>query len=216
MSAPGPGNPARREEILDVVAVGASLGGLDAVRALLRNIPEDFAAPIVVAQHRMSDPEGLLVDLLAAQSRLPVSEPDDKEPIARGHVYVAPPDYHLIVERDYFALSTDEAVCHARPSIDVLFESVALSYGALAIAVVLTGSSRDGAEGARAVKAAGGKVLVQDPATAWSPVAPKAVLASTFPDAVLDIDGLATKLVALCVRPGVTDGDVRAALRAVP
>src|SRR6185503_13811737 len=127
-------------------------------------------------------------------------------------VYVAPPDYHLIVERGYFALSTDEAVCHARPSIDVLFESVALSYGALAIAVVLTGSSRDGADGARAVKAAGGRVLVQDPATAWSPIAPRAVLASTSADAVLDLGHLAEKLTTLCARPAAIDGDTRAVL----
>ena len=205
MSCSGTRRASRLEEALDVVAIGASLGGLDAVRALLRNIPEDFTAPIVVAQHRMNDPDGLLVDLLAGQSRLPVSEPDDKEPILCGHVYVAPPDYHLIVERGYFALSTDEAVCHARPSIDVLFESVALSYGPLAIAVVLTGSSRDGAEGARAVKAAGGRVLVQDPRTAWSPVAPKAVLATTAVDAVLDIDGLGAKLTALCARAATTE-----------
>ena len=211
MSSSGTHRASRLEAILDVVVVGASLGGLDALRALLRNIPEDFAAPIVIAQHRMSDPDGLLVDLLAGQSRLPVSEPDDKEPIECGHVYVAPADYHLIVEHGYFALSTDEAVCHARPSIDVLFESVALSYGALAIAVVLTGSSRDGADGARAIKAAGGRVLVQDPRTAWSPVAPKAVLTSTAADAVLDIDGLADRLVDLCARRD--QGDTRAALR---
>ena len=212
MNSSGTHRASRLEDVLDVVAIGASLGGLDAVRALLRNIPENFMAPIVIAQHRMSDPDGLLVDLLGGQSRLPVLEPDDKEPIQCGHVYVAPPDYHLIVEHGYFALSTDAAVCHARPSIDVLFESVALSYGALAIGVVLTGSSRDGADGARAVKAAGGRVLVQDPRTAWSPVAPKAVLATTAADAVLDIDGLAEKLVALCARRD-SEEDPRAALR---
>jgi two-component system chemotaxis response regulator CheB len=192
--------PGRDGPTFDVVAIGASLGGLEALRALLRIIPREFASPIVLVQHRMSDPEGLLVDLLSGQSQLPVSEPDDKEPIEAGHVYVAPADYHLLVERGYFTLSTDEAVCHARPSIDVLFESVARSYGAFSIGVVLTGSSRDGAEGARAVKAAGGRVFVQDPDTAWSPVAPRAVLGCTSVDGVFDIDRMAEKLVTLCVR----------------
>jgi two-component system chemotaxis response regulator CheB len=181
-----------------LVAIGASLGGLDAVRLLLSGLPESFSLPIVIVQHRMSDPDGMLVDLLRERSRLPVVEPEDKDPIAGGHVYVAPSDYHLLVEPGFFALSMDEPVCHARPSIDVLFESAADSYGSAAIAVMLTGSNSDGARGAAAVKASGGLVLVQDPRTALSPVAPRAVLASTMVDAVLDVDALARRLIGLC------------------
>jgi two-component system chemotaxis response regulator CheB len=183
---------------VEVVVIGASLGGLDAVRLLLRNLPAEFAPPIVLVQHRMSESDGLLVQLLAEQSPLPVSEPEDKDPIERGHVYVAPSDYHLYVEQGFFALSMDEPVCYARPSIDVLFESAADSYGAGTIAVMLTSSNRDGADGARAVKRAGGRVLVQDPRTALSPVAPTAVIASTAVDGVLSVEHIARRLTELC------------------
>jgi len=181
-----------------IVAVGASLGGLDAMKTLLAALPPEFAAAVVLVQHRRADPESHLVNLLGHHSALPVSEPDDKEPIERGHVYLAPPNYHLIVERGFFSLSTDPPVWFARPSIDVLFESVADSYGAEAIAVMLTGANEDGAAGARAVKLAGGRVLVQDPATAESPVAPRAVLAGTPVDAVLGVDQIASFLRRTC------------------
>jgi len=181
-----------------LIVMGASLGGFDAVRLLLGALPQDFSVPIVLVQHRMSDPDGRLVELLGAQSRLPVSEPEDKDPILPGRVYLAPSDYHLLVERGFFVLSTDEPVCHARPSIDVLFESAADSYGATVIAIVLTGSNRDGAEGARSVKRAGGRVLVQDPRTALSPVAPAAALETTIVDAVLTLEEMVPRLSELC------------------
>ena len=183
---------------VEVVVVGASLGGLDAVRLLLENLHGEIYPPIVLVQHRMSESDGLLVQLLAERSPLPVSEPEDKDPIESGHFYVAPSDYHLYVEQGFFSLSMDEPVCHARPSIDVLFESAADSYGAAAIAVMLTGSNRDGADGARAVKRAGGRVLVQDPRTALSPEAPSAVIESTAVDGILSVQDIARRLTVLC------------------
>jgi two-component system, chemotaxis family, protein-glutamate methylesterase/glutaminase len=181
-----------------IVAVGASLGGLKAIETLLAALPPDFAAPVVLVQHRKVDPDSHLVDLLGQHSAIPVSEPDDKQPIEPGHVYLAPSDYHLIVERGFFSLSTDPPVWFARPSIDVLFESVADSYGAEAIAVMLTSSNDDGAAGARAVKLAGGQVVVQDPTTAESPIAPRAVMARTAVDAVLGITQIAAFLRRAC------------------
>ena len=183
---------------VDVVVVGASLGGLDAVRLLLRNLPSDFSPPIVLVQHRMSESDGLLANLLSEHSPLPVSEPEDKDPLEPGHFYLAPSDYHLYVEHGFFALSMDEPVCYARPSIDVLFESAADSYGAATIAVMLTGANHDGAEGAKAVKRVGGRVFVQDPRTALSPIAPEAVIAATEVDAVLSIEQIARRLTELC------------------
>jgi two-component system chemotaxis response regulator CheB len=177
-----------------LVAIGASLGGLDAVRLLLSGLPKTFPLPVVIVQHRMSDPDGMLVELLRERSLLPVVEPEDKDPIIGGHVYLAPSDYHLLVETGFFSLSMDEPVCHSRPSIDVLFESAADSYGQSAIAVMLTGSNRDGARGAAAVKASGGTVLVQDPKTALSPIAPEAVIGATVVDAILDVEALARRL----------------------
>jgi two-component system chemotaxis response regulator CheB len=181
-----------------IVAVGASLGGLDAIETVLEGLPTDFAATVVLVQHRSVDRESRLVDLLGNHSALPVSEPDDKEPIEPGRVYLAPSNYHLIVERGFFSLSTDPPVWFARPSIDVLFESVADTYGAEAIAVMLTSSNEDGAAGAHALKLAGGRVLVQDPTTAESPVAPRAVLARTPVDAILRLDEIASYLRREC------------------
>src|SRR6185295_9792686 len=128
------------------------------IETLLAARPSDFAATVVLVQHRKADPDSHLVELLGNHATLPVSEPDDKEPIEPGHVYLAPANYHLIAERGFFSLSTDPPVWFARPSIDVLFETVADSYGAEAIAVMLTGSNEDGAAGAHAVKLAGGQV----------------------------------------------------------
>jgi two-component system, chemotaxis family, protein-glutamate methylesterase/glutaminase len=182
----------------EVVAIGASLGGLTAIQIILGGLPASFRCPIVLTQHRKAEVDGRLVELLNGYSTLPVVEPDDKEPILPGQVYLAPPNYHLIIERGFFSLSLDPPVWFARPSIDVLFESVADSYGPKAIAVMLTGSNQDGAAGAHAVKMAGGYVLVQDPDTARAPTAPRAVLARTVVDEILPLEGIAARLTALC------------------
>lgn len=164
----------------DLVAVGASLGGLAALRALLSGLPADFDVPIAIVQHRRADEGSRLVELLARATPLAVREPDDKEPIERGTVYVAPAGYHLLVEAPgSLALSVDEPVAFARPSIDVLFESAAQVYGRRLAAVLLTASSQDGAAGIAAVAAAGGVTVVEDPTTAASPVAGLAALALT-------------------------------------
>lgn len=177
-----------------LVAIGASLGGFIAVRTLLEGLRKDLGCGIVVAQHRANDPHSRLVELLARTCPLPIVEPEDKTPIEPNHVYLAPSDYHLLVEPGLLSLSVDPPLLYARPSIDVLFESVADAYGAAAIAVVLTGSNEDGANGAREIKRAGGKVLVQDPLSAQSPVAPRAVLAKTPVDAVLPLDDIASAI----------------------
>jgi len=182
----------------ELIAIGASLGGFIAVRTVLEGLPKDLGCGVVVAQHRANDPHSRLVELLARTCPLPLLEPYDKMPIKPNHVYLAPSDYHMLVEPGSVALSVDAPVLYARPSIDILFESVADAYGSSAVAVVLTGSNEDGANGAAAIKRAGGKVLVQDPRTAQSPVAPLAVLSRTAVDAVLTLENIAgaiTKLV---------------------
>lgn len=181
-----------------IVAIGASLGGFIAVRTVLEGLRKDLGCGIVVAQHRANDPHSRLVELLSRTCPMPIVEPEDKAPIVANHVYLAPSDYHLLVEPGSLSLSVDPPLRYARPSIDILFESVADAYGPGAICVVLTGSNEDGAEGARAIKRAGGKVLVQDPLTAQSPVAPRAVLAKTEVDAVLPLDDIAHAIVRYC------------------
>jgi len=190
-----------------IVALGASLGGLEAVQKLLGSFPERLPCALAIVQHRGPQIDGHLLDLLNKHSVMPVLEPDDKDPLEDGHVYLAPPGYHLIVERGFLSLSLDPPVLFARPSIDVLLESAADSYGGSAVAVVLTGSNDDGAYGAAAVKRAGGRVIVQDPATARAPAGPLAVLARTAVDAILPIEEIAPHLAALC-KPVPSPGDV--------
>jgi two-component system chemotaxis response regulator CheB len=138
------------------------------------------------------------LELLQGWSTLQVIEPEDKDPILPGRLYIAPPDYHLLVEPGFFSLSIDPPVSFARPSIDVLFESMSQAYGSRALVAVLTGSNRDGAVGAAAVKRAGGRVLVQDPKSAQSPVAPRAVLQAIAVDEICGMHELAAGVVRWC------------------
>jgi two-component system chemotaxis response regulator CheB len=181
-----------------LVAIGASLGGLQAVSEILRLLPAGVTCPIAIVQHRdpRSGPD--LLFILQHASRLPVVEAEDKMPVAPGNVYLAPPDYHLLVDGDSFALSVDAPVYAARPSIDVFFESVADARGPRAIGVLLTGSNRDGARGLARIKAAGGKAFVQDPETAHAPEMPQAGLESTRVDGRLGLAGLAERLALAC------------------
>lgn len=185
----------------ELIAIGASWGGLDAMSALLDGLASEVDAPIVLAQHR--DPaslRGALERLLQSHVERPVVEPDDKEPIERAHVYVAPADYHLLVEDGHFSLSTDARVQFARPSIDVLFESVAESYAERAIGIVLTGANADGARGLAAIKAAGGVAVVQEPASALRRAMPEAALAAVAQaDAILPVGEIPSFLYEICV-----------------
>ena len=182
-----------------MIAIGASWGGLQAVSTLLVGLSGDVDAAIVVAQHRgPTSSRGVLEKLLQRHAKRPVSEPHDKDPIERRHVYVAPADYHLLVEEGRFALSTDSRVQYARPSIDVLFESVAEVYRERAIGIVLTGANEDGAAGLAAIKESGGVAIVQDPATAERRTMPDAALAATAADAVLPLAEIPKFLYGLC------------------
>jgi len=183
----------------DVIAIGASWGGLQAVGTLLEGIPQELDQAIVVAQHRSPESgRGVLESLLQRHIVRPVSEPGDKDPVERRHVYVAPADYHLLVDDGHFALSVDARVQFARPSIDVLFESVAQAYRDRAIGVVLTGANQDGAAGLAAIKRNGGVAVVQDPQTAERRQMPDAAIAGSVADAVLPLEAIPPFLYGLC------------------
>lgn len=180
---------------LRLVAVGASWGGLEAVGRLLGALPAEFRAPVAVVQHRgSSTPEGALRRYLAGRSPLTVVEVEDKEPVEPGRVYLAPPDYHMLVDDGLLVLSTDAPVAFSRPSVDVLFETAADSYGPGLAAVVLTGLNSDGSRGAVTVREAGGTVLVQDPAEAERSEMPESVIATGAAHGVYRIDGIAARL----------------------
>jgi two-component system chemotaxis response regulator CheB len=186
--------------VYEIICVGASWGGLDAVGRLLADLRAGIDLPVVVAQHRhASSTPGGLADLLRLRVKRPVVDAEDKMAIERGKVYIAPPDYHLLVERGSFALSVDERVQFARPSIDVLFESAAYAYGPGVIGIILTGANEDGAAGLATIKRRGGVALVQDPAGAVRRTMPEAAIAATVADAVLPLEEIGAFLYGLCV-----------------
>lgn len=159
------------------VVIGASAGALDALSSIIPLLPANYPLPMMTVVHLPADRNSLLAQLLQSKSQLRVREVEDKEPIEKGTVYIAPPDYHLLVEQnDRLSLSNEEPVHFSRPSIDVLFESAADVYGSDLIGVILTGASSDGALGLKAISDAGGVALVQHPHLATSPVMPQAAL----------------------------------------
>jgi two-component system chemotaxis response regulator CheB len=180
-----------------MIVIGASSGGLRAMQTLLGGLPKTFPLPVAVVLHRHRDAEDILQLVLQRSSALPLIEVTDKELIRPGQVYIAPADYHLLVEPNYFSLSTDEPVLYARPSIDVLFESAADIFGRMAVGVVLTGASQDGARGAAEIQKQGGTVIVQDPATAESPLMPAAALAATRTNFVRPVEQIAATLIQI-------------------
>jgi two-component system chemotaxis response regulator CheB len=180
-----------------IVVIGTSLGGLSALQTVLGNLPTDFPLPVAIVQHRHKDSDDALRAMIQEYTSLTVREVEDKDEISPGKVYLAPADYHLLVEPGFFALSTDEPVSYARPSIDVLFESAADIYKAQVIGVILTGANQDGMQGLKKIKAQGGKTIVQEPSTAASSIMPAAAISAVAVDWILSLCDIAPLLVNL-------------------
>jgi len=164
---------------------------------LLGGLPQDFPIPIVIVQHRGKDSNDLLSQLLQDSTELTVCEIEDKDALSPGRVHVAPANYHVMLEPGYASLTIEEPVRYSRPSIDVMFDSAAATYGPTAIGVVLTGANEDGARGLAHIVERGGRALVQDPETAEIPVMPKAAIKAVPSAEVLPLDRLAPRLIEL-------------------
>ena len=189
----------------DLVAIGASWGGLDAVRTLLGGLPAELDAAVVIAQHRAPESHPTAFrDLLGAVTRLKVREAGDKDELRPGTAYVAAPDYHLLVEHGRLALTIDEPVQYARPSIDVLLQTAAEAYRERCVGVVLTGANADGASGLARIAELGGAAVVQDPETAERDEMPRAALARVPTATVAPVAEIAPLLVELCGLAKVT------------
>ena len=184
-----------------LIVIGCSLGGMNALTKILGELPASFPVPIAVVQHRYRTSNEGLPAYFRRHAKLNVVDADDKQWIRPGNVYLAPANYHLLVEEGEFSLSVDEAVAFSRPSIDVLFESAADAYREAVIGVVLTGANADGARGAARIKNKGGLVIVQDPKTAEAPEMPHAAIAGTSVDRILPLERIGPYLVELCFRP---------------
>lgn len=168
------------------LAIGGSAGSLEVILNLVAQLPRLPNAVVIIVVHRKKDNDSILVNLLSSRTRLPVKEVEDKEPILLNTVYLAPPDYHLLIERsDLFSLDSSEKVQYSRPSIDVTFESVAQAFGDKTIGILLSGANADGAAGLAKIRRAGGYTIVQDPATADVGYMPQQALELTPVDSVL-------------------------------
>lgn len=179
---------------VDAVVIGASAGGVEALQRLLAVLPGSFEPAILIVLHRPADASDNLAPLLAQRCALPLQEALDKQPISAGSVFLAPANYHLLVEPERtLALSVDAPVVFSRPAIDPLFESAAGVFGRRLLALLLTGASSDGSAGIAAVRRHGGTAWVQDPAEAFAPTMPASALAGAGADEVLGME-------ALCLR----------------
>lgn len=180
------------------VVVGVSAGGISALDKILPCFRSDCRASVLVVQHMAADSSNYLVEHFAGRCGLRVKEADDKEKIEPGTIYFAPPNYHLLVERQKsLALSTEEKVHYSRPSVDVLFETAAEAYCEKLVGVILTGANADGSSGLAVVKSLGGLTIVQSPETAQAEVMPKAALAKTDVEKILPLDKIGPFLVSL-------------------
>ncbi len=181
------------------IVIGASAGGLSALKTLLPALPKDYPCPVLIVQHISPQSDSYMSTMLNEASQIRVKEADEKEKVLPGTAYIAPPDYHLLVEYDHtLSLSADEKVNYSRPSIDVLFDSAADTFGSSLIGIILTGANSDGAEGLLAVKNRGGYTIVQDPEDAESKTMPLEAIKLVKPHSILTLN----EIVRLLLKPG--------------
>jgi two-component system chemotaxis response regulator CheB len=190
------------DDAFDVVAIASSAGGITALSELLAKLPSSFPSTILVVQHLSPKYVSHLAEILARKAQLPVKPAENGEQARPGTIYIAPPDQHLLISADRtLSLTHTELVHFLRPSADVLFKSIAASYGKRAIAVVLTGTGKDGAMGVKAIHQTGGTVIVQDPETAEFNAMPKNAIATGSVDFILPLPEIAEKLIVLVTHP---------------
>lgn len=182
----------------NAVVIGASAGGFHALGKLIPKFPKEFSMPIFIVQHISPTSDNYLATFLNKLSNLLVKEADEKEEIKAGYIYIAPPNYHLLIEEDHtISLSTEEKKNYSRPSIDILFETAAIAFGNKLIGIVLTGANNDGAEGLLAIKNAGGFCIVQKPMDAEEETMPVAAIEKAKPDKILKLDEIANFIIKL-------------------
>lgn len=185
----------------DAVVIGVSAGGLGALETILPALDASFSMPVLVVQHLSPGHDSYLATHLDARCALAVKEAEDKEPLRPGTVYIAPPNYHLMVEASRtLALSVEERVNFSRPSVDVLFDTAAEVFCDKLVGVILTGANSDGAKGLAKIKQFGGLTLVQDPGTAVADAMPNAAIQALCVDHVLPLEQIGPFLQALARR----------------
>jgi chemotaxis response regulator CheB len=198
-----------------LIAIGASAGGIEALRVLVAGLPKGLPAAVVIASHLSAKSPGYLPELLASAGTLPAASPVDDEPLLPGRIYVAPPDQHILVRPGHIVLSRGAKENWMRPAVDPLFRSVAVSFRNRAIGVILTGKLYDGTAGLAAIKDRGGITVVQNPADAAAPSMPKSALRCVAVDHVVTLNAMAPLLVKLVEKsPPMDLGDLAVARHA--
>jgi two-component system chemotaxis response regulator CheB len=182
----------------EAIVIGTSAGGLNALQKILAPLPANFTLPMLVVQHRLPASDDFLTFSLNESCQLTVKEADEQESIKPGFVYIAPANYHLLVEQDKtLSLSIDAKVCYSRPSIDVLFETAAEAYLSRLIGIILTGANNDGTAGLKKIKEKGGLTIAQNPATAESAVMPYSAINENVVDKILSLTEISSLLIQL-------------------
>ncbi|MCJ8321870.1 MAG: chemotaxis protein CheB [Colwellia sp.] len=193
-----------KKEGYTALVIGVSAGGLAALELFLPQLPKLFSLAIIVLQHRgqnsvksiEDNDEDFLVDYFKARCTMPVLEATMGDKIKTGHIYIAPVQYHLLIEQQQtFSFSLEPPVNYARPSIDVLFESASHCYKNQLIGLILTGASSDGSQGLKMIKLNGGLTIVQEPSTAEASFMPTAAIASHKVDYILPLKDISTFLI---------------------
>jgi len=184
---------------VDAIVIGASAGGVEALSVLLPALPAKLRAAVFIVLHLPRERPSLLVEIFKTKCARPVSEAQDKEPVAPGAVYFAPPDYHLLIDKGLrgepqLSLSADELVNFSRPAIDVLFESAADIYRERLLGIILTGANQDGAAGLQTVQAFGGTAFVQRPQDATATLMPESAISLCPTARVLSLEQIASLL----------------------
>jgi two-component system chemotaxis response regulator CheB len=180
------------------IVIGVSSGSINALKCIFSALPVSFSIPIIMVQHISANSDNEWIKLLNNKSNLTIKEADEKEKVESGHVYIAPTNYHLLIENDKtFSLTINEYVNFVRPSIDILFESAAEAYKNKLNGIVLKGSNNDGAKGIKRIKELGGMVIIQDPETAESPTMPASAIAAVEPDYILSSEKIVELLLKI-------------------
>jgi two-component system, chemotaxis family, protein-glutamate methylesterase/glutaminase len=179
----------------EAIVIGVSSGGMNALRLFFSQLPQKFNIPIVIVQHMGAHSTNYWIKILNESSPIIIKEADEKEAITKGYAYVAPANYHLLIEKNKtFTLTIDEKVNFARPSIDVLFESAAEAYKNKLIGIVLTGANNDGAAGLKKIKQYGGLSIVQNPEDAEASYMPEKAIETAAPDHILNLKNITALL----------------------
>lgn len=181
----------------DIVVVGSSAGGIPALTALMRSLPRDYPASVFIVQHLSPNAESILPQMLARSGNIPVKHPEDGEKIEAGHAYIAPPDLHMLVEKDRILIKRGPKENLFRPSVDALFRSAGYMYGPRVVGVVLSGYLNDGTSGLWTIKRLGGVAVVQDPKESLYRDMPANVLEYVKVDHILRVSEMGDLLVEL-------------------